>query len=357
MNVRAKKDRRAPEAAPVTRTAISSGWFGAEFQVDLAQWWVLPRFSWGQSGNKRGLTPTLVFHQEGGVEVPLVLEHKFDWAMVLGPVLQHNPFAQNSYPTLWRYLQSAKINDQGALGFRPTKADETQFPAEVQALVETAFTLSLENVVEHVQTHGPLVKGYVQSRQAMLQLTHGAEGAWSFRNLGGTSFIVFEVVGRKSYDLFIPLTMGAGRMFRLNYSSPKERAKVSNLAMRELWAKANWKYSGASNAGLVGWIDVVARLSGKDAAGAAPALEGVFGAYYDAAAAVVNLAPDAPRRQALAKSLKNSVDVLAQLERARVRAREGFPSETVAKLRERLNDLKARLEAGDAAYFNAGTAP
>lgn len=344
------KAKTAGEEGDGVTMQISSRWFGATFEVAPAKWWVLPRFQWSQEGGKRALRPMLEFNHESGVVIPLSLAKKFNWVDLLNPILAHNPLAQNSYKTLWKYLQSAHLRQGTVLKHDFTATEDAQFAAELQLLIQTAFNLGPETLIDHMQEFGPFIKGYVDFKRTLQQLVQAkSNGNWSFQNAGKDTLLVYESADAKPYDLLIPMTAGPGRIMRVDYVNSAQRGKVSSLGMRELWSKAHWKMSGVlASGGLIETIDVINSLvAGKSGSEMDVSLERVFGAFFERAGVLVGEPVESPWRVAFLRSLKDVVSVLSELEHAK----EATPSESVSKLHERLSEVAIQLEAGNKTFF------
>lgn len=359
---REKRDRSKEAAlakAPVQESVVGSKWFGASFKVDTTKWWVLPRFLFQQTASGSSLKPTLIFYNQPdpaqpAVNLPLALERTFDWAKLIGPVFEHNILAHNSYPTLWRYIESTKINKNSALAFNLSESEKISFSIELQSLIATSFKLTVDNLVEHVQTYGPLLKGYLKVRSELLKLVDAdGSGDWLSLMFEKTNFLMYQRPGAKPVEYYIPLVLGKGRVYSVSYGSAKERGKLSKIATRELWMKADWRNSDPpQNLSIVSVVDLLAELVQPSADERIQGqFELVYGSFYEVAASVIKLPPENIRRTSLMRTIDNTIAVLKQVAANRLKKKQPFAAEDLAKLQDKLTDLKIQLESSNAAFF------
>lgn len=342
-----KKDTDAQEML-----TSSSEWFRAQFVLPKETWKVLPRFSWTQTGKGRSLTPTLAFYHQKGTTIPLVLHGTFGWERLLSIGLAHNPMLQSNFPTLWSFVQASKITGNSSLKFNLSPAQQLTFCAELEELIKVSFKLSLDNYLEHVLTYGPLIKGLIEFRKELELLVGKATDAeWSVARYGKSSMLVYEVSGVKPFDIMLPIELGDGRLFRVNYASIKERSNAVKLARKELWARSLWVLpQNPMIEGLPLVIDVIAQTAaGKKVEESK--FEKIYGAYFEAASPLVQLAENEFGRKPLMQSLKNVIEVLDKLSKQRKMS----PSthENLVKLRDKLLELKGHFEASNHTFFNS----
>ena len=339
------------DAQVVEMQTSSSEWFRAQFILPKDTWKVLPRFSWTQSGKGRSLTPTLAFYHQKGSTIPLVLHGTFRWERLLSIGLAHNPMLQANFPTLWSFVQAQKITGNSSLKFTLSEAQQLTFCAELEEFIKVSFRLSLDHYLEHLLTYGPLIKGLVEFRKELeLLVGKTTDAEWSVARYGKSSMLVYEVPGVKPFDIMLPIELGEGRLFRVNYASAKERGNAVKLARKELWARSLWVLpQNPAIEGLPLVIDVIAQTAaGKKVEEIY--FEKIYGAYFEAASPLVQLAETDFGRKPLLQSLKNVIEVLDKLSKQRKISPSTHANLT--KLRDKLVELKGHFEAANTTFFN-----
>lgn len=350
---RTKKSKEVSTSTPVVH---SSAWFGNRFSLVPETWRVLPRFSWAQKGKSRSLVPSLVFYHQGGTTVPLVLEQTFSWPELLNLALAHNLPMQESFPSLWSYAQSSKVKRGSVIQYQPNPRERLKLQTELQELIKVTFAITPETLIDHALAYGPLFKGPMEFRRALVSLLKAQEGgSWALGRFGKHTLLVYEGPGAKPYELLVPLVFGEGRIFRVNYASPAERTKAGRLVKTDLWPHSSWELASEDTVeGAPKVIDVIAQV----AAGGVweeNQLESIYGFFFEAAVGLVSLPAEDAQKVAFARSLQNLEEVLGRL-----RASKSIPPEKVAaleKLNQKLAELRGRFELSDASFFAPEPAP
>jgi hypothetical protein len=343
-----KTSNKDPAAQEMQTT--SSEWFRAQFVLPKDSWKVFPRFSWSQSSKGRSLTPTLAFYHHKGSMIPLVLHATFSWDRLLSLGLAHNPLLQANFPTLWSYVQAQKVTSSSSLRFQLSETQELSFKAELEQFIKVSFELSLDNYLEHLLTHGPLLKGLVDFRKELeLLVGKTADAEWSVSRYGKSSMLVYEVPGVKPFDIMLPIESGEGRLFRVNYASSKERASAVKLARKELWGRSRWVApKNMTVDGLALVIDAIAQTAAGKKIDESN-FEKIFGAYFETASILVQLPETDFGRKPFVQSLKNIIDVINKISKQRRIA----PStkENLTKLGTKLDELRGHFEAANLSFF------
>lgn len=358
-----KKSRAKGQATEVSaqgpEVVLSSQWFGASFKINSAQWWVLPRFNLKQEKTGRVLQPTLTFYNQAGTNMPLALDKTFDWAKLLTPIFSHNIMAHETYPTIWKYVESGLFNKSSALTSNLSADEKAKFSIELQSLLGVMFRLTPVTLWDHVQLYGPFVKGYLDTKNTLLTLIGNAPSStWTIMPIGKTPFLIYDTPGAKPVEIYIPLVFGKGRAYRVNYSSVSEKAKLGKVLTADLWPKAEWQNPEVTQTyDLVKLIDTIAILTGPTPMEAEPQFETAYGAYFEGAAAMLRLTATDQRRLTYERTIENTINVLQQIESHYKKGKAEYPAEGLAKLVQRLQDLKAQFESGNAAFFGIETQP
>lgn len=350
-NLRAKKvAKQESEANTNVEVVHSSAWFGARFELPSQTWKLLPRFSWSQNGKSRSLVPSLVFYHQGGTTVPLMLEQTFSWPALLNLALAHNPPMQQSFPNLWAYAQSDKMQTGSVIQYNPSSQDRLKLQTELQELIKVVFAMTPETIMEHVMSYGPLIKGPMEFRRAVVSLFKADEsGNWIISRFGKHTMLVYENPGVKPFELMVPLVFGQGRIFRVGYASSAEWNKASRLVRGELWPHSGWELSANESVeGAPKVIDVIAKVA-SGSVWEEGQLESLYGFFFEAATVVVGLPAEDGHKIALIKSIQNLEEVLLRLEKNKSLAAEKVA--VLEKLRLKVAEVRGRVELSDGAFF------
>jgi pSer/pThr/pTyr-binding forkhead associated (FHA) protein len=349
-NESTNRQKKTKEAEAVTPVVHSSNWFGIRFSLAPESWRVLPRFSWTQKGKSRSLVPSLVFYHQGGTTVPLMLEQTFSWPDLLNLALAHNPPMQSSFPSLWSYAQSSKVKRGSVIQFQPNTQDRLKLQAELQELLKVTFAITPETIVDHALAYGPLFKGPMEFRRAIVSLLKAEEGGnWILGRFGKQTLLVYEAPGVKPFELMVPLVFGEGRVFRVNYASSAEWTKAGRLARTDLWPHSSWELSNDEPVvGAPKVIDVIAQMA-SGGLWEESQLESIYGFFFESALSLVSLPIEDAHKVALIKSMQNLEEVVGRLKSSK--SMEPDKAASLEKLRQKLAEVRGRLELGDASFF------
>jgi hypothetical protein len=345
-----KKQVKAPEQVLAT-VSYESAWFGVKLDLSKENWLVTPRFSWAQTEKGSVLRPALMFQFNKETIIPVVLEKVFDWNKMIDLALAHNPPLQKSFPQLWSYVQSNKIQEKKMIKYNPTAPQKLQFETELLELINIAFKLEPETLVDHILTYGPLIKGLMEFRSELLYFMNASEGGeWSLERFGKAIMLVYEVSGVKPFDLFIPLAMGKGRVFKISYSSEKDKRKSMKLAKNELWSKSLWRSEDVkSSGGILSVIDTFANFATTKRITSSK-VEKVFESFFEEAARLVDLPAEDGSKISMLKSIKNIIEVVNRFSKIES---EDDTKELMVKLKEKMTEMYRHLESGNVSYFKS----
>ena len=347
------RPKKAKEAATSTPVIHSSNWFGISFSLPPESWRVLPRFSWTQKGKSRSLVPSLVFYHQGGTTVPLMLEQTFSWPDLLDLALAHNPPMQASFPSLWAYAQSSKVKRGSVIQYQPNPQERLKLQAELQELLKVTFAITPETLVDHALAYGPLFKGPMEFRRAIVNLLKAEEGGqWLLGRFGKHTLLVYEAPGVKPFELMVPLVFGEGRIFRVNYASSTEWTKAGRLVRADLWPHSSWELSNDEPVvGAPKVIDVIAQIA-SGGLWEEGQLESIYGFFFESALALVSLPAEDVHKVALIKSIQNLEEVLGRFKNNKTIQPDKAAG--LEKLHQKLAEVRGRLELGDTSFFAPG---
>lgn len=348
LSVRLKSKKEEGEAVAINYQLYKSRWFGLELELDPMSWIIVPKFIWAQTDKGSILQPALVFHHQQDLTLPLLLLKNFDWYSLLNLPMSHNPLLQKNFPEIWAYVQSQRLKEVKNIQYRPTDLQKRNFEVELQELISTAFNLDVQNILEHILTHGPLIKGLVEFRQELLNLLEGSlEGEWKFGLQGKSIVLIREINGVKPYDLIVPLNQGRGRIFKIAYGSMKEKQNLTKLT-RDVWSKVVWSDDNAREAvGSPVVVDIISLLASSNQMDEANA-EKLFQVYFELASQIVTLVKDDQRNQSVLQSLKGLISLLLRFQKIKT---ESIDAEMMEKLINKMKEVLMNLENSNQAYF------
>lgn len=304
------------------------------------------------------MRPTLIFYKQPEVSIPLLLDKTFSWQKLIAPVFAHNMFAHDEFPNLWKFVKSSQIEKNSSLSYRPNEAEKKKFAIELQNLIAVVFKLNLETLIEHVQTHGPFIKGYLEMRTNLLSLVPDAtSNSWNLTFLGKTPFLIHEVPGQKPSEYLIPIVAGKGRVLRVHFDSTKSKVTTGTLAKGEIWSKANWEVAESNGTyTLVNFIDTVAKLANPSTfTEGIQKVETVYGTFFEMSAQVVSLAQEDLKRSSVQQAIENGVKVLNQVVTYHQKSNVELNVQDLDKLIRKLIEIQGQLQSGNKTFFGVST--
>lgn len=235
------------EVGESTGTPVSDRSLGLNVMVNYSpeELSLLPAFKFQGGKNKLKVTSSLIFYQRE-LKRPVEFEvlKTFDLKQLLGIGMKGNVFLYNSYPEIYNYVYEP---DEVNIAFRKTPDQKAQlrFANEVIQFTKTAFSLSVDNVVDFVQTESPMLKNFIDFRSSLLSLLEYKDfDQISFMKIGNAIFMKVSYQKQKPFDLLIPLIKGPGKIIKITFDKKESLGSVASKLYKFNLEKTNWLPEG-----------------------------------------------------------------------------------------------------------------
>jgi hypothetical protein len=116
-----------------------------------------------------------------------------------------------------------------------------KFAEEFLDLTKTSFGLSIDNALDVMQSHSPLLKGFLDFKSSLLSLLEYKDFTKiGFMKVGNAYFLRVSYVKQKPFDLIIPLIKGQGRIFRIEFEGKDTLVALESKFYKFTLNKSNW---------------------------------------------------------------------------------------------------------------------
>ena len=206
---------------------------------------LLPAFKFQGGKNKLKVTSSLILYQKD-LKRPVELEvlKTFDLKQLLGIGMKGNVFLYNSYPEIYNYVYEP---DEVNIAFRkaPDQKSQLRFANEVIQFTKTAFSLSLDNVADFVQTESPMLKNFIDFRSSLLSLLEYKDfDQISFIKIGNAIFMKVSYQKQRPFDLLIPLIKGPGKIIKITFDKKESLGTMTSKLYKFNLEKTDWLPEG-----------------------------------------------------------------------------------------------------------------
>jgi hypothetical protein len=219
---------------PVDEKFMKSNYMEMALKLPM-EYRVYPTFQFEKKGKKVMFNPVLNFY-DYSVEKSYELSKKksFDWKKLLKIAFSLNIFSKSNYPELSSFLYDISSSSKN---FKSQGYNRVGIAAEMQNLVITSLELGINRLPDHVMTHGPLLKGFVDFRDSLLAMLGSKVKGVEIRKMGNTYFAFFELdVPRKREYAIIPLVPHEGIIYSLSSNNRGLNSKkISKIFVESLW--------------------------------------------------------------------------------------------------------------------------
>ncbi len=353
VKVAAPAEGEAPTVPPVTD---ASALFNLELKYPTKDLLLIPAFRFHGGKNKLIIKSGVIFYQRDlQREVKLEVLKNFDMKQLLGLGIKGNFFLYEHYPEIYNFVYAL---DEANPAFKKNLDAKAQakFATEVISFSKSAFSLSLENVLEVMQDETPLIKGFMDYRSALLGLLEYQDfNSIGFAKIGNVIFMKVAYQKQKPFDLLIPLIKGDGRVFKVTYDKRDKLSEVSNKFYKFNLSDTDWLpgQRGPETEVLtaLGVLDVFANEGQKTFSLTATRAQAIYAYVFETSSAVLRGSVDA-ELTLWKEEVKGLLKLIETLPASKVPEGETDPRE---KLLQNLRDLVNALEQKNVEYFGAVT--
>lgn len=337
--------------AEVSPVSEKSGSLNVELTYNPSDLFIVPSFRFQGAQNKLTVTKSLVFYQRDlQRKVELEVFKTFDLKQLLGIGIKGNVFLYERYPEIYNYVYEP---DEVNVAFKKTQDQKAQarFANEVISFTKSAFSLSLESLVDFMQTESPLISSYIEFRSSLLSLVEYKDfDQIGFMKIGNILFMKISYLKQKPFDLIIPLMKGQGRILKITFDNKENVGAVSSKFYKFNLEKTNWLPEGKKESGdVLTGLEVFDLFNGenyKTLLQSSSKAQAFYAYYYETSALVLKKGD--PVEIDLWKSrVKNTLNLIEQLPPSETETGEN-PKE---KLLQNLRDTSDALENNNKEYF------
>lgn len=313
---------------------------------------IIPDFKFHGVKSKLTVRSSLVFYQRD-LQSPLEFEvyKTFSMKELLGIGIKGNVFLYEKYPEIYNFVYEP---DDLNMSFRKSQNPkaEMKFANEVIMFTKSSFGLSIENVVDFMQTETPLIKGLMDFRSSLMGLVEYKDfDQIGFLKIGNIVFMRISYNKQKPFDLLIPLIRGPGRIFKVTFPKKENAGASSSKFYKFNLEKSNWLPEGKSEAGeVMTALQVFDLFTGdnfKTLLQSTGRPQALYGYYYETSADVLKKG-DPVEKEIWKSKVQNLLNLLEKLPEQPVSPEEGNPKE---KLIQNFRDTLDALEHNNFEYF------
>jgi hypothetical protein len=293
----------------------------------------------------------IFFQRDLRREVKLEILKNFDLKQLLGLGIKGNVFLYERYPEIYNYVYAL---DEANPAFKKNLNAKAQakFAGEVITFTKSAFSLSLDNVLDFIQEETPLIKGLMDYRSALLGLLEYQDfNSIGFAKIGNVTFMKVSYQKQKPFDLLIPLIKGEGRVLKVTYDKRDKLSEVANKFYKFNLAETDWLPGHRRSEGEVltalGVLDVFANEGQKTFSFTASRAQAIYAYVFETSTTVLR-ASDEAELMLWKEEIKGMLKLIETLPSAKLPEGEADPRE---KLIQNLRDLVDALEQKNAEYF------
>ncbi len=317
---------------------------------------ILPSFKFQANRNKLHLKSSLLFYQhEFQAPVEVELFKTFDLKQLLGYGIKGNFFLYDRFPEIYNFAYEASSLSPSFKKNIKAKAQQ-KFAIEVIEFTKSAFSLSLETLVEFVQTESPMLKNYMDFRSSLLDLIEYKDFSdISFIKIGDSIFMKVSYKKQKPFDLLIPLQKTQGRIFKVSFASKEKASLSANKFYKFNLDKSEWlAFDKPLRGETLTSLHVFDLFSGPEFKTSVfdPLIaQSLYGYYYETSASVIKK-NDSVEKDLWKEKVQVMIDILEKIP-------EKGPSDgsvsPKAKLIQNLKDTIDALTNNNSEYFGLRT--
>lgn len=228
-------------AAAVNPVSDKSSSLPVDINYNAEELSILPAFKFQGGKNRLKVKSSLIFYQKDlQRSVELEVLKNFDLKQLLGIGMKGNFFLYNHYPEIYNYVYEP---DEVNIAFRKTADEKAQlkFANEVIQFTKSAFSLSVDNVIDFMQTESPMLKNVIDFRSSFLSLLEYKDfDQVGFMKIGNIIFMKVTYQKQKPFDLLIPLIKGPGKIIKVTFDKKESSGTVASKFYKFNLDKTDW---------------------------------------------------------------------------------------------------------------------
>jgi len=236
----AESDEVSEENNQVMVSDLSSI-LGFKLNYNNSELSLIPSFKFQGLKSKMTVRSGLVFYQRDTQrQLELEIFKKFDLKQLLGMGMKGNIPLHDKYPQIYNFVYESPDSNPA---FK--KADDlvtnTAFSNEFIEFTKVAFSLSLDNALEVMQSETFLIKGLIDYKASFLSLIEYKDfDDIKFMKVGNAFVMRISYQKQKPFELLIPLIKGEGKIYKLSLNRRENAETVLNKFFKYNLDKADW---------------------------------------------------------------------------------------------------------------------
>lgn len=342
------------ETAPTTAQPVSdkSSSLPVEISYNAEELSILPAFKFQGGKNRLKVKSSLVFYQrdlQRSVEFEVL--KTFDLKQLLGIGMKGNFFLYNHYPEIYNYVYEP---DEVNIAFRKASDEKAQlkFANEVIQFTKSAFSLSVDNVIDFMQTESPMLKNFIDFRSSFLSLLEYKDfDQIGFMKIGNVIFMKVTFQKQKPFDLLIPLIKGPGKIIKVTFDKKENSGSVASKFYKFNLDKTDWIPGGKRESSEVmsalEVFDLFSTDNYKTLLDSSAKAQAFYAFYFETSASVMKRG-DPVELDIWKNSVDNMLKLIELIPAPELGEGEENPK---AKLLQNLRDTADALENNNSEYF------
>ncbi len=338
-------------ARPVTDASKA---LNVKITYDTNELSIIPNFRFQGIKSKLNVKSSLIFYQrdlQRQIEVEIL--KTFDLRQLLGIGMRGNVPLYEKYPQIYNFVYESLENNPA---FKTTNdvASNTAFANEFIEFTKTAFSLSVDNAFEIMQSETFLIRGLVNYKSSFLSLIEYKDfDQINFLKIGNAYFMKIGFKKQKPFDLIIPLIKGEGRIMKISYGKRENSELVASKFYKFNLHRTDWlpefEFAQKEVMSPLDVFDLFSREDFKAKLLSEQKAQALYAYYFETSAAVLNKADpvELDLWKTKSKLILKLIEALPGASNTSETEAEG-PKE---KLLENFNDLLDALENNNTEYF------
>ena len=214
---------------------------GFKLNYNKSELSLIPSFKFQGIKSKMTVRSGLVFYQRDTQrQLELEVFKKFDLKQLLGMGMKGNIPLHDKYPQIYNFVYESPDSNPA---FK--KADDlvsnTAFSNEFIEFTKVAFSLSLDNALDVMQSETFLIKGLIDYKASFLSLIEYKDfDDIKFMKVGNAFVMRISYQKQKPFELLIPLIKGEGKIYKLSLKRRENTETVLNKFFKYNLDKADW---------------------------------------------------------------------------------------------------------------------
>jgi len=220
--------------------------------LDDGRFSLYPDFEIVKVRAKRRISPfLLIYDHENKTAGELKVRKRIALLELLKLGVKGNPFFARSFPALagaislgstkFKERDLSKSGDNSTL-FNPMVKED------IKRLVQASFELGLNNIVGHILTYGPFLRGFIEVRQAFSSLIKpGVPPEVDILSMGNMDFLRFRQsfsddipISKQVVETYIPLGTNNALSIELAWDKTLQGALSGNVFRKSFLARGEW---------------------------------------------------------------------------------------------------------------------